>query len=123
VVERYALAYQSIRTSPERFMHNLRAEWTGLRAALEAFRDPARSAGAAYLSLTAAELFSEDEDRRDEQRTAESVTAFDAAGNLQTALPTLPLMTATAAEHILAIAREEIQSAIDADRENTAALR
>ena len=123
VVERYALAYQSIRTSPERFMRTLQAELTGLLAALDAFRAPTRSAGAAYLSLTAAALFSEDEDRRDEQRAAEGVAAFDAAGNLQAEPPSLPLMTVTEAEHVLAIAREEIQAAINADRENTAALR
>ncbi|MFA5161144.1 MAG: DNA circularization N-terminal domain-containing protein [Elusimicrobiales bacterium] len=134
-VERYAVAYQTLKSAPANFIRKLDESFRALETSFAHFggADPAAaSAGAAArvtlklscaeaLGAATADVFGSEQDLRDSLRAAEAAPAADADGNfLPQAADTgaASLMTADELESILAIARRYLQEAVDCARRN-----
>jgi len=140
-VERYAVAYQTLKSSPANFVSKLSESFRGLEKSFTNFggADPAQAAaGAAVratlklscaeaLAVATADVFSQEQDLRDTLKTAEAAAPVDADGNF---IPQIPddtvsdgstvtnLMTADELENTLALARQYLQEAVDCARQN-----
>src|SRR5690606_31556462 len=114
---RYSLPLEKLRSSPGRFLRNLQAEYTALRASVPTLGRIARAAGAVRMALDAGDLLEADEATRDAWRKRESTPPFPPAGRYQPPpTPLAPLMTIQDVEASLALVRAELQAAIDVSR-------
>jgi len=121
-VERYAIAYNTLRTAPTAFMAALSADLNTLAAAFDAFGPQVKAAASARLGLEAAGFFSADEQLRQTNGTAEAAAGFDVNGN-RLGGSVDETLNATEIESILQTANTAIQAALAADRGNYALKR
>jgi len=121
-VERYAIAYDALRGSPEAFMSRLNQSLVEFSTALDKFSAPAAAAGAARLAYEAAGFYSDGETAAGATKQAEGTAGFDYQGN-KNDQDVYELMDSRQIELILALANEAIQRALQADRGNIALKR
>lgn len=126
-LERYAVAAQTLRDAPGRFIQNLQNSMADLLSQAEAldestggtvFYDLTQVAGAQRISVEIATIYKEDESARSGQRQREenADAAFDVEGNYIQPETVGPVMTVRELEQTLADVRSELQTALDADR-------
>jgi prophage DNA circulation protein len=133
-VERYALLYDSLKTSPARFVNSMVFGLKGLSNASGKFAKTTTIAAASHTALQTAYLYKADETLRVAQKQREGQRAFDAEGNYTApatvvgggnisggAAATAPetAMTVGELESSLAAVRSGLQEAIDISRQNT----
>ncbi len=116
-VERYAIAYDTLRGAPAAFMTSLAASLGELKAQFERFGTNVDSAAAARLGLEAAGIFSADEQLRSKNKTMDNAAGFDVNGNRVSA-STDDSLNSTEIETILALANTAIQTALEGNRDN-----
>ncbi len=123
VMERYAIAYAALKDAPATFMRSVLEASDELAAALGKFSGPAKAAGAARLGLEAAAIFSTDDQARNSADAAESAGGFDVEGNRLSTTGTTATLNSNDIEDVLSVANTAIQSALVADRGQTALKR
>ena len=116
-LERYARLYDSLRFAPERYLQNLQNAIDELCDIAGDFETSVRCAGAQRMALEAADIFYEDEQTRNRLRAIESGPgAFDIAGNYSPPQEITPVLTVKELDKCLAVVREAIATAVEADR-------
>lgn len=113
--ERYSILYDSLKSSPEKFLANLEDAMTDLGNQL-GFEDEARHTTALQASVDLADVYAADEDRRDQARALEQAASFDAMGDFLKPASTPELLTVSQIEQSLAAANSMIQDAVALDR-------
>ena len=127
-IERYALLYASLASSPARYLDTLIAAGDDLAAVSGRRAKTTTIAAAAHVALAAASLYKADEKLRQLQKRGEGRTPFDVQGNYTPPDPpdaSLPdeTMTVGELESSLAAVRTCLQAAIDLGRKNTSLKR
>jgi prophage DNA circulation protein len=127
-IERYALLYESLASSPARYLDTLIAGGQELADGSCRLNKTCTIAVAAHVALRAAYLYKADEKRRLWQKKNEGVRAFDVSGKYTAPEPPdadLPdeTMTVGELESSLAAVRTCLQAAIDLGRGNTSLKR
>ena len=122
-VERYALARDSLRLAPARFLASLQFGLADIvaRAGIHdqsttgstGFARTAQIVVAQRLAVEAGSLYGQDEERRRKLRRAEQGSSFDSLGRYQASEPVEPVMTVGDLERSLALVRGDLQLAID----------
>lgn len=116
-MERYSILHDSLKMSPARFLRSFTSGIAQLEAAFESFATHTQMAKAMRAALDLGYSYSEDEDNRNSYRQQEKNKSFSIDGKY-IRRDTLPaLLTVNEIEQSLAIAREEIQTIIDDNRE------
>lgn len=130
-VERTACLYDSLRTSPGRFVSSLELAFDALEAATEGFSSNTsqtgtaaramvikhlRIAAAQRIALEAAYLYKEDETNRRKVRRTEQTKSFDVLGRYIGTAETVQVMNVRELESSLAVVRGMIQAAVDEAR-------
>lgn len=117
-LERYSTLYDTLRTSPTRFLSSLAGSFSSLA-------DDAQDSGfAKYVTMAAAQrraletayIFRDDEDSRQVARRLESTPCFDTLGNYIKPESTEQILTVDEIEMILADARTDLQAGVDLSR-------
>ncbi len=115
--ERHAILNDSLKTAPERYLENLKNALDDLADAAGDFAGITRGSGAARMAAEAAQIFADDEQQRNRQRSRENASgAFDVEGNYLSPDTPAAVLTVRELELSLATVRAELQAAIDADR-------
>ncbi len=114
--ERYALAFESQRTAPARFLTGVRVALLDFAALDATHGKQARIASAQRLGLEAATLYQQDETARDKLRQAEKTASFDQLGRFTGAKDLTTVMSAIDLERSLAEVRGVLQDVIDEER-------
>ncbi len=120
-LERYVSLYDTLRTSPTRFLSSLKGSFTSLADDAEesGFSKYVTIASAQRRALETAYIFRDDEDSRDVVKRLESTPSFDALGNYVKPGSTEEILTVDEIETILADVRTDIQEAVDLSRNMT----
>ncbi len=118
-VERYAIAYETLRDAPAAYHAQLAAALGELNAQFDKFGAQVDAASAARLALEAAGFYSADEQLRQNNNTAEKVSGFDINGN-RTSVSTPDPLNSIEIETILALTNTAVQRALEGDRGNIA---
>jgi prophage DNA circulation protein len=135
-VERYAQLYDSLKTSPARFVDSMvfgtkalskvSATFGGTTspgakaiATSSTFTKTTTIAAASHTALQTAYLYKDDQVQRVAQKKAEGVQAFDTQGNYTAPDQVAPAMTVAELEKSLAQVRGYLQEAIDLSRQMT----
>jgi len=116
-VERYALLYGSLVTSPTRFLNSLVAGVAELETAFERFGKYTKIAKAQRVAVELGSALKADQVTSRAQQRAASVKTFSTLGRLQKSLTAAEtVLTITEIEEALAIARGVLQAAVELDR-------
>ncbi len=117
-LERYVSLYDTLRTSPARFLSSLQGSFNSLAddAGNPGFSKYVTIASAQRRALETAYIFRDDEDSRDIVKRLESTPSFDALGNYIKPESTEQILTVDEIEAILADVRTDIQEAVDLSR-------
>jgi len=118
-LERYVSLYDTLRTSPARFLSSLQGSFNSLAddAGNPGFSKYVTIASAPQRrALETAYIFRDDEDSRDIVKRLESTPSFDALGNYIKPESTEQILTVDEIEAILADVRTDIQEAVDLSR-------
>jgi prophage DNA circulation protein len=116
-VERYALLYGSLMTSPTRFLNSLAAGVADLETAFDRFGKYTKIAKAQRIAVELGSALKADQVKSRAQQRAASVKTFSALGRLQKPIePAEAVLTVSEIEVALAIAREVLQGAVELDR-------
>lgn len=120
-LERYVSLYDTLRTSPTRFLSSLKGSFTSLSDDAEdsGFSKYVTIASAQRRALETAYIFRDDEDSRDVVKRLEVTPSFDALGNYVKPESTEKILTVNEIETILADVRTDIQEAVDLSRNMT----
>lgn len=120
-LERYVSLYDTLRTSPTRFLSSLDGSFTSLADDAEdsGFSKYVTIASAQRKALETAYLFRDDEDSREVVKRLEQAPSFDALGNYIKPESTEEILTVDEIEEILADTRTDIQDAVDLSRNMT----
>lgn len=120
-LERYVSLYDTLRTSPTRFLASLTGSFTSLAADAEdsGFSKYVTIAFAQRRALETAYIFRDDEDSREVVKRLEQAPSFDALGNYIKPESTEEILTVDEIEEILADTRTDIQEAVDLSRNMT----
>ncbi len=120
-LERYVSLYDTLRTSPTRFLSSLAGSFASLADDEEdtGFSKYVTIASAQRRALETAYIFRDDEDSRDVVKRLESTPSFDALGNYVKPESTEEILTVDEIETILADVRTDIQDAVDLSRNMT----
>jgi prophage DNA circulation protein len=120
-LERYVSLYDTLRTSPTRFLSSLKGSFTSLADDAEesGFSKYVTIASAQRRALETAYIFRDDEDNRDVVKRLESTPSFDALGNYVKPGSTEEILTVDEIETMLADVRTDIQEAVDLSRNMT----
>ena len=117
-LERYVSLYDTLRTSPARFLSSLKGSFDSLAddAGDSGISKYVTIASAQRRALETAYIFRDDEDSRDIVKRLESTPSFDALGNYIKPGSTEQILTVDEIEAILADVRTDIQEAVDLSR-------
>lgn len=120
-LERYVSLYDTLRTSPTRFLSSLKGSFGSLAddAGDSGFSKYVTIASAQRRALETAYIFRDDEDSRDIVKRLESTPSFDALGNYIKPEQAEEILTVDEIEGILADVRTDIQKAVDLSRKMT----
>ncbi len=133
-LERYSTLYDSLRTSPTRFLSSLAGSFSCLadetedsettqdEAITSTFSKYVTIASAQRLGLETAYIFADDEDNREVVKRLETTPSFDALGNYVKPESTEQILTVDEIELILGNARTGLQAGVDLSR-NTQSLK
>lgn len=116
-VERQARSLDSLRSAPDRYLASLRDALGVLAGESGSFATQTRIAGSRHLALEAGELYQTDEAGRQEQRRSEAVRSIDALGRYSPPPPVPQVMSVRELERSLVTVRAELQTAVDAARD------
>lgn len=116
-MERYVLLFDSLRTSPTRFLSSLKSSFNSIASLYPKFAKHARIASAQRRALETAYIYKEDETRRQKVRKLEKVKSFDTLGSYIKPEPVEPIMTINEIESTLADVRTDIQTSVDESRQ------
>lgn len=125
-IERYALLRTSFKNAPGRYLSSLRGGLSLLsqavaafdpphtyRSAPPSFSRPVMIAAAQRVALETAEIYQTDQTSRQQLRRLEGRRSFDPLGNYLHPEPAPSVMTVGELEETLALARTDLQAAID----------
>lgn len=137
-VERYVLAFETLKSAPDNFARQLKGAISSLELTLSLDEpDPAtlsgkaraaakaivkrqlRVGGAQVVALEVSYALARDEDGRKRARGAVEAQAFDAAGNYLSPEPSAAVLDARCIDRAVAIARRYLQGAVNEAREVT----
>ena len=120
-LERYVSLYDTLRTSPTRFLSSLKGTFGSLAddAGDSGFSKYVTIASAQRRALETAYIFRDDEDSRDIVKRLESTPSFDTLGNYIKPEQAEQILTVDEIEGILADVRTDIQKAVDLSRKMT----
>ncbi len=121
-VERYAIAYNTLRNSPAAFMTSLSSSLGELKAQFEHFGPQVDAVSASRLSVETAGIYSADQQLRARNKTADTAGGFDVEGN-RVSVSTDDSLNSAEIETVLALTDTAIQTALEGDRGNTALKR
>lgn len=119
-VERHAIALESLRSAPARFLRSLWESRATLEAASERFAGAVRAVWGARLALEAAGLYGTDALEREALKRAEGQAAFDLLGRYLGREVPGAVLSVRELEQTLALVRGGLQVWVDADREAAA---
>jgi|DewCreStandDraft_5_1066085.scaffolds.fasta_scaffold03034_10 prophage DNA circulation protein len=118
VVERYATAYQSLVSAPERFMQSFENSINELSSQFGKFSKEIKTCGSQRMALSLAYIFAEDQEKREKVKKKEKKQNFDILGNFQKD-DIEPILTINEIEKSLYIVRKKLQESINYNRNNT----
>ncbi|MDH5298533.1 MAG: DNA circularization N-terminal domain-containing protein [Desulfobulbaceae bacterium] len=131
-VERYVETLSGFRSAPFRFLSGLSLGLAALRSSagfydpaplpgrtMPTFATPTRIAGAQRMAMETSLIMADDEQARQSARSSAAADSFDALGNYLAPEPAPEVMTDQELEQGLAVARTELQAAIDVARSVT----
>ncbi|MCX5785663.1 MAG: DNA circularization N-terminal domain-containing protein [Elusimicrobia bacterium] len=116
-VERYAIAYETLRDAPAAFQAQLAAALKDLNAQFDKFGGQVDAASAARMGLEAAGFFSADEQLSQTNNIMDQAAGFDVNGN-RVSVSTDDTLNSNEIETILALTNTAIQTAVEGDRGN-----
>lgn len=112
VVERYAVAYQSMISAPERFMQSFENSISELSSHFGIFSKEIKTCGSQRMALSLAYIYSEDQKKREKIKKKEKKQNFDILGNYKKD-DIEPILTINEIEKSLYIVRKNLQECIN----------